>query len=137
VEKMKDKRSYEIKKILKKEFPNNEFKVRIDKRSFTTSIDIYTDAVKFLWQNNAVWRVEANANPTQEDYDEYFKYKKDFEKNKEIEEKIRNLVGHYEKIHYDEYTGEILGGGNTFVFIKPLNITETLKELARVEQPTN
>ena len=33
-------------------------------------------------------------------------------------EDVRSVVYKYENIHYDEYNGEILQGGNTFVFVE-------------------
>ena len=112
---MKDNRSYEIKKILQKNYPNEKFSVRISNYSLGETIHVYTTALtEQLGQPDAVWRVRANANPTQTDYEEAKKYDETFECNKQIEEAMRRLIGHNEKIDTDEH-GDILSGGNTFL----------------------
>ncbi len=123
----RDKRSFEIKKTLNKQYPENRFKVRIEKYSGGESINIHTDILKDNWHSDAVWRVEAGANPTSDDIDKYNKYRAIQEYNKTKTTEIKKLIGSYESLDIDEITGEILLGGNTYLFIKPF-INPPLKE---------
>ena len=72
-------RAREIRKELKKEFPNTKFSVRSSKYSGGSSINI-------SWT--------------------------DFPTVKSVEE----VTNKYKSVRYDEYTGEVLCGGNTFIF---------------------
>jgi len=120
-EKMNDKTSFEIKRKLKQAFPNETFSVRIDKYSGGSCIYVKTSALqKHPEHTDAVWRVEVNSNPNDEDKQEYFEYKKKREEFLEKESKIREVIQEYEKVSYDQYSGEILSGCNTFIDIRGL-----------------
>lgn len=117
---MNDKRSFEIKKILAKHFPNFRFKVRIEKYSGGESINVYTNLLKKRVFSDAVWRVNANANYSEQDMQEYLKDKEKSAQNEQKEREIKELIGQHEKVDYDTQTGEVLQGGNTFLFIEAM-----------------
>ncbi len=99
-------RSTEIKKLLKSEFPDAIFKVRIHKYSMGESINVNTD----LLQREKV-----------EDTGSYLGYSmKMTDQSKRNLEQIKNLIGDHEHLDRDE-SGDILSGGNTFLFIETLN----------------
>jgi hypothetical protein len=116
----RDKRSYIIRNILKSIYPNNSFKVRIEKYNFGESIHVYTDLLEDTKFTDAVWRVHANKNPSEEDYLEAKKYYEKQSKNQLIERKIEQILKDFWHVNYDQRTGEILEGGNTYLFIKRL-----------------
>lgn len=93
---MRDTRSTEIKRILRKAYPKAQFKVWIHKYSMGESIYVRTDLIK----------KDSTGLPTIEESNEYTKA-------------IRKLLSGYESIDRDQW-GEILGGGNTFLFIQGL-----------------
>lgn len=113
---MTDNRGREIKKMLIKAFPNGDFRVRLHKYSMGESINIKTNLLKYGWQEclnhgkleNGAYCYKCSTpsryiNPTVE-----------------IEKQIKSMVSKYESIDRDEATGEILSGGNTYVFVDPI-----------------
>ena len=50
--------------------------------------------------------------------------------NTEQVKEVKKVAEKFEKIHYDEVTGEILSGGNTFVFVEYPRNEEELKRLS-------
>jgi hypothetical protein len=99
---MKDTRSTEIKKILKKEYPGAKFSVRIDKYSMGESINVRTDA----------FHIDQVADPRGYGY-----INQASEKDAAIRTNIKELLAKYEDIDRDQW-GEILSGGNTFLFVE-------------------
>ena len=114
---MRDNRSIEIKKILKEAFPSASFKVRIEKYRGGESIYVYTDALKDDKQFYELQRQLAQGKAIASD--EYEEAEETHKHNERIKEKIRLLLKGYEHIQKDYY-GEILSGGNTFLFIEKL-----------------
>lgn len=51
--------------------------------------------------------------------------------NTEQVKEVKKVAEKFEKIHYDEATGEILSGGNTFVFVEYPRNEEELKRQSR------
>ena len=115
-----DKRSYIIRNILKSIYPNNSFRVIISKRVYDESIHVYTDLLEDIKYTDAVWRVDANKNPSVEDYLEAKKYHEKRLKNQLIERKIEQILKDFWHVNYDQRTGEILAGGNRYLFIERL-----------------
>jgi hypothetical protein len=101
---MRDTRSTDIKKLLKQHFPNAVFSVRIHKYSMGESIRVETDAFSYT--------------TTQDESG--FGWRKEWQ-NKEAKDQIQLLLKEYESFDRDEMTGEILSGGNTFLFVQPIN----------------
>jgi len=116
---MKDMRSYEIKKILKKKYPGSVFRVRIDKYSLGESINIYTDLLQQLPErfNQICWKIEiGEEETTEEERRIYFEGRRILEENKKYEDEIKSILKDFWHINYDEM-GEILNGGNTYLYI--------------------
>jgi len=115
----RDMRSYEIRRKLEMAFPNYTFRVKCKKYAGGESFEIYTDMLNIPFEHTtAVWRAERDFNnATEEEKAEFLSYRKRLEENKKAEEKIMGVVKDYEKIDYDKASGEILSGGNTFVFV--------------------
>jgi hypothetical protein len=101
---MKDTRSFEIKKLIKKHYPNAKVSVRIDKYSMGESINIQTDLIKRE-------RIE---DPRGYGYTEPFT-----EESKANLAKLNSILRTYESVDRDE-NGDILSGANTFLFIEAL-----------------
>ena len=120
---MRDKRSYQIKKILKNKFPDSKFKVKIDKYSMGESIYIYADLIKQIPNGffDLEWKRRVGEHLSAEEYELYKKGKMILENNNQIEQEIKQLLKTFWHVDYDEYTHEILSGGNTFLFVERLN----------------
>ena len=104
---MKDKRSYEIKTVLKKYYPEAIFRVKIDKYSMGESINIKTD-LKKEYPDDVDFR---NLTP------ECLAIK---EHNEKITQEIETLLKDFWHLDRDPITGEILAGGNTYLFVDSL-----------------
>lgn len=102
---MRDTRGSEIKSLLKKHYPNAKFSVRLDKYSMGESINVHTDLI-------VRERIEHEGG--------YHEYKYSNETVAKIRE-IESLLSSYKHIDRDEYSGEILSGGNTYLFVEPIN----------------
>jgi hypothetical protein len=100
---MRDTRSTEIKKILKNAYPEAQFRVRIHKYSMGESIHVNTDLIK-------------REKVSEEFGVDIIGYSK---KATEVLGHIETLLRGYESIDRDQW-GDILGGGNTFLFIEEL-----------------
>ncbi len=115
---MRDNRSYKIKRILKNKFKNAKFKVRIEKYAGGESIHIYTDLLNDLKEYT---QLELKLRKGEKiDMDKYLEEEKKFKKNEEIINEIKKLLKDFYHIRYDEYTREILSGGNTILFVERL-----------------
>ena len=117
---MKDRRSIEIRKILKKHFPQAKFRVKIEKDSLSEAIRIYTDLLEDFTNEEIEVIDQARFTQTIENVEVYEKAIEKEKKNEEIRQKIHQLLRDFESVSYDEVTGEILGGGNTYLFVEPL-----------------
>lgn len=103
-EQMKDTRGFEIKKLLKSKYPNNQFRVRLHKYSMGESIYVNTDLIVR----------QRIPDPRGYGYTEPFTD----ESNKRMAE-LKELLRDYESVDRDQW-GEILSGGNTYLFIESL-----------------
>ena len=101
---MRDIRAFEIKKQLKKYYPNAKFKVWIHKYSMGESINVRTNAFK----------IDVVPNPNGYGYTREIS-----KKDEETRNHIKALLRSYESIDRDQW-GEILSGGNTYLFIEEL-----------------
>lgn len=103
----RDNRTYQIKRILKKEYPDAKFSVRIEKFSMGESIEIITD---LLPPQPKVPKEIVN------DYNETTEFLKPWLGGcREIENNIRILLKDFWNVRRDLATGDILGGGNTYL----------------------
>ena len=101
---MRDTRSTEIKKLLKKFYPNAIFNVRIHKYSMGESINVSTNAFK----------VEQVPDPRG-----YGFINQTSEQDACNRDHIKKLLSEYERVDRDQW-GDILSGGNTFLFIESI-----------------
>lgn len=101
---MKDTRSYEIKKLLKKYYPNATFKVSINKYSMGESISVRTNAFK------------VNEVPDPRGYGYVIELSEQDQGNRDH---ITKLLRDYESVDRDQW-GEILSGGNTYLRVETL-----------------
>ena len=113
---MRDNRSQEIKRILKKTYPDNQFKVRCDKYSMGESFRIYTDLIKEL-PNKAV---DIFTEKEKGEHESTMHW------NQVMREIIERQLKEFWHIDRDEFSGEILTGGNTFLFVEPWSGTKWL-----------
>lgn len=102
---MRDTRSYEIKRLLKKHYPNAQVKVRIDKYSMGESINVKTDAFVI------------GKKPDPRGWGYVYDVT---DKDEKIRQNIKKLLSCYESVDRDQW-GEILSGGNTYLFIDSMN----------------
>ena len=98
---MKDTRSYEIKRIIKKEFPQAKVRVHINKYSMGESINVDTD---ICTRELVLDEFGRSTHPYTE-------------QGKKNLDKLRELLHSYESVDRDQF-GEILSGGNTYLFIE-------------------
>jgi len=120
----RDRRNYEIKGIFKKKYPNAKIKVRIQKYSGGESINVYTDLLKDPYNtlpefNHIQWKRRVGQNLSQEEYKIYKKGSEMWDKMKEKEREIKILLSDFSYVSRDQF-GEVLSGGNTFLFVEPL-----------------
>ena len=112
----------QIKRILKTNFRNAKFRVKTDNYSMGKSINIYTDLIKnvnYSRLRELTAELEENGL-TGKKSEEYREIKKDIEFNKEIKNKIETLLSDFYHVDYDKYSGEILSGGNCYLFVNRL-----------------
>lgn len=117
----RDNRSSQIKKILKKAYPTAFFSVRIDKYSMGESINIKTDLFKESAFKQESYALECKLNREGLAGDDFAKWqdiKKTNEYNRNLEKELHSLVMNFQHVDYDKYSGEILSGGNTYLFIQ-------------------
>lgn len=118
--KAKDSRSFEIKKILKRWRPQSFFSVRIHKYSMGESIRVKTNLLKQTTAEG--YHESCRLNRQEELSDEQYKvaaaYRKAVVHNHKVEEGVRGLLRDYESVDLDPVTGEILAGGNTYLFVE-------------------
>lgn len=100
---MRDTRSYEIKKLLKKFYPNAKFEVKINKYSMGESINVRTNAFK----------IDQIPDPRGYGY-----VMQASEQDATTRDHIRKVLSDYESVDRDPYSGEILNGGNTYLFVQ-------------------
>ena len=101
---MRDTRSTEIKRLLKKYYPNAQFKVQIHKYSMGESINVRTNAFK----------IEQIPDPRGYEY-----ITRVSEQSQTNRDHIKSLLRSYQSIDRDQW-GEILSGSNTYVFVDEL-----------------
>jgi len=119
---MRDNRSYIIKKILKQKYPDSTFRVRIEKYSGGESIEVYTDLIKFP-DYNRLTHLEfklAKEGLTGDDLIEYHNIKELNENNNKIEQEIKQLLKEFYHVNRDMFGEILLGVGNTYLFINPM-----------------
>ena len=115
-----DKRSFTIKKLLKTEYPEASFSVRIKKSGYSETIYIHTSLISYLTEEEQekYWlfltkQAEFSSQEIQPILDK-------LEDEKRIKENIYHLLRSFYHVDHDEITGEILLGGNTYIQILPL-----------------
>ena len=118
------------KELLERNFPNNIFRIRTGPHG---TMVIYTDLIKDIPNDlqNANWRVLAQRSWADEDIDKSNLYQKMMEQNREIRDKIMDILrkaGIREKYQTDQVTGEILQGGNFFINTRPLEDYRRISE---------
>lgn len=101
---MRDTRSTEIKKLLKGFYPNATFNVRIHKYSMGESIYVSTNAFK----------IDQVPDPRGYGY-----INQASEQDQTTRTHIKKVLGEYESVDRDQW-GDILSGGNTFLFVESL-----------------
>lgn len=90
----RDNRSTVIKHLIKEVYPDARVKVKIDKYSMGESINIWTDLMNEVYVNRS-----------------------------DTEMELRSILTGYESIDRDDF-GDILSGGNTYMFIGGLDRVE-------------
>jgi len=114
----------EIKKILKENFPTATFRIKTKNFAGGKSITIYTDLIRLI-DYNKKRDLELKMQGEGLDNEEYKKLQR-IERtitwNKLAEQNIKTLLKDFWSVDYDEYTGEILGGGNCYLFVERLKV---------------
>lgn len=101
---MNDTRSTEIKKVLRKFYPNATFKVRIHKYSMGEAIYVSTNAFK----------IDQVPDPRGYGY-----VMQASEQDTTTRNHIKKVLSDYESVDRDQW-GEIMSGGNTFLFVEDM-----------------
>lgn len=113
-----------MKAILKKAFPNNKFSIRTQHYSMGCTIHLRTDLLKDYKYGEGARKVEYNLSPTKTDFEEYDAYVLARKESRDLEDKLKVLLCDFWHVDYDPSTGEILGGGNTYLSISPMEVVE-------------
>jgi len=112
-----------IKKILRQRFPKATFRIRTQSFSGGKSIDIYTDLFREI-DHNRKRELELklqNQGLDSEEYKELQRTERDIAWNRSLEGNIKKLLKDFWSVDYDEITGEVLSGGNCYLFVEPLS----------------
>ena len=117
---------FEVKKRLLKVFPNNKFFCREEVYSLGSTIHIRTDLVRDLsseeYNERRCLRDKlGNEGLDVVEHDRLLFLDSVLVVRREIEGRIKCLISDFWHVDYDE-SGEILGGGNTYVSIAPLEV---------------
>lgn len=115
------KKSTMIKKRLQKRFPNEKFFVRI-KHGDNEHICIYTSMIEELTEEDRrlQWEWETGKYTGTFLPDEVIEFLKKIERNKEKEKQIKEELKDFEFVNYCPATDQILPGGNTYIFVYPM-----------------
>lgn len=127
----RDSRGQEIKRLLAKHYPAATFRVRIHKYSMGKSIHVQTNLLQEILptvqlHGETVWlsALDCKANRqetlTGEEWDALWAYRKAIKARHDQAEEIKRVLSGYESIDRDSATGEILSGGNTYLFVECL-----------------
>jgi len=111
-----------IKQTLKRHFPKAKFKIKTRNSSLSKSIYIYTDLIQdydYAKFRNLELKLQ-NEGLVNKEAEEYHKIKELIWQNRTIEQKIKTILKDFWHIDYDKLTGEILSGGNCYLFIEKL-----------------
>lgn len=112
----------EIKRILKRRYPDAKFRIRTKNYSGGKSIYIYTSLIKEVDYN----RMRELENTLRKEglygkeIEEYREFKRKIEENQKIEREIKTLLKDFWEVDYDEFSGEVLQGANCFLFVEKL-----------------
>jgi len=115
-----DKRSFTIKKLLKTEYPEASFRVRIKRCGCSESIHIYTSLVSYLTEEEQEKHWLFMTKQAEFSNQEIQPILEKLEDEKRIKENILSILRGFYHVDHDEITGEILLGGNTYIQILPL-----------------
>jgi len=115
-----DKRSFTIKKLLKTEYPEASFSVRIKKSGYSETIYIYTSLVSYLTEEEQEKYWLFLTKQAEFSNQEIQPILEKLEDEKRIKENILSILRGFYHVDHDEITGEILLGGNTYIQILPL-----------------
>ena len=128
----RDTRGTEIKRLLQRQYPQASFRVRLSKYSMGESIHVKTDLLlaypddprqTWLDLDNRSRRGEV-LTPTE--WAQLHEHHRIRTANNETSDTLSRLLRAYESIDRDSVTGEILSGGNTYVFIERLATKEAI-----------
>jgi len=118
----------EVKSILKKYYPQAEFRVRIKKAGFDKTLEIRTDLLRYTREvaekhYKLEWKLRREGELKGKESEEYNFYEELQVKDEQMKNRIREALkkhGIEEYIRRDQVTGEILLGCNLYIDIKPL-----------------
>ena len=112
-----------IKKILKENFPTATFRIKTKLFSGGKSIDIYTSLLADIdYNRKRELEMKLQDNGLDEsEWIELQEIERDIDWNEDIRQKIKSLLKDYWSVDYDEITGEVLSGGNCYLFVEPFS----------------
>lgn len=126
------RKSTQMKRILREEYPNSQFKVRKKTGSMSKSFKVYTDLLNENINYEKFRKLKRKDKLTEEEHKKFEELKGKIDKNKEIEKKIKELLSEFENVDRDERTHEVLSGGNTFLFIENWKKTKWLQKFTKI-----
>jgi len=112
-----------IKRILKERFPRATFRIRTQNFSGGKSIDIYTDLfrkIDYDRKRELEFKLQ-DQGLDNEEYKELQRIERDIAWNRSLEGNIKKLLKDFWSVDYDEFTGEVLSGGNCYLSVEPLD----------------
>ena len=120
----RDNRSYEMKKVLQKQYPGAKFTVKIHKYSMGESIYVKTNLLKTWTEEDSDnnWKKQYRANGPYKITESMRATEAKNKHNEVIRNELEALLKSFWHIDYDSFSGEILGGGNTYMNIGELRI---------------
>lgn len=121
--------STKIKRKLRKEWPDAQFKVRKETSSLHKAFDVYTDLIiEYDHERFRELDQKLSRNGLKgEDLKEFRHLEKIIDHNRRVKKKIKNdLLADFWHIDRDQRSGEILSGGNTYLNVKKWEKTQYL-----------
>ncbi len=118
---VKEATGFALKGILKQNWPLANFSIRKSRGSaWNVKTDLIINPFHAIPNIYELRDKMNNEGLDGKNWDDYKKFNALTKRNNEVESEIKALLRDYYHVDFCEFSGEILGGGNTFLFVSEL-----------------